>query len=213
MQAVWAHSNTLFPPYVQCCAAEFLTYVLDRLTTELGDGGRVVHDLFAAEVLNSMRCHGCGPPAGGLEARARAPFFLGARRRGCDTTLTRPRALLAALSGRVSSERERAHGLSISLPADEAAEVSLVDALDAQFSDEVIQGYACEVRSLVDRPHDLWAVPGACALLLLLLLLLLLTRPCDAPARSRAASGARRRAARRPSRCRRCCCSRSSGPR
>ena len=43
VKSVWAHAGHLFPPYVQCCAAEFLTYLLDRLTLELGeDGGRIV---------------------------------------------------------------------------------------------------------------------------------------------------------------------------
>ena len=31
VQSVWRHAG-LFAPYVQCCASEFLTYVLDRLT-------------------------------------------------------------------------------------------------------------------------------------------------------------------------------------
>ena len=60
VRSVWAHAGILFAPYVQCCAGEFLTYVLDRLTLELGDrGGRVVHDLFAVEIEYRTRCERC----------------------------------------------------------------------------------------------------------------------------------------------------------
>ena len=60
VQSVWIHAGSLFTPYVQCCAAEFLTYVLDRLTLELGEkAGRVVRDLFAVEVEYATRCTKC----------------------------------------------------------------------------------------------------------------------------------------------------------
>ena len=60
VQSVWAHAGGLFAPYVQCCASEFLTYVLDRLTLELGaHAGRVVHDLFAVEMEYSTKCSTC----------------------------------------------------------------------------------------------------------------------------------------------------------
>ena len=61
VQAVWTHATHMFPPYVQCCAAEFVTYALDRLTHELGEeAGRIIHALFTCEVEYSTTCSHCG---------------------------------------------------------------------------------------------------------------------------------------------------------
>jgi hypothetical protein len=57
MHALWASAGHLFPPYTQCCAAECVTHLLDKLTDELGDaGGAVVRDLFGLPLLLTTTC-------------------------------------------------------------------------------------------------------------------------------------------------------------